>query len=99
MAPSSPDPVAGGGGVPPGRLVLLTREGCGLCEEFEAELQAFGARRPLPPLETCDVDSDPVLRRRFGDRIPVLLWDGEPVAVTHFDAAEMERLFRPRHPL
>ena len=84
---------------PPGRLTLLTREGCGLCDEFMAELQAFGARHPLPPLETRDVDSDPEWRRRYGMRIPVLLWDGEAVAVTHFDAAELGRLFRPRQPL
>jgi thioredoxin reductase (NADPH) len=84
---------------PQGRLTLLSREGCGLCEEFAAELQAFATRRPLPPLETLDVDSDPELRRRYGDRIPVLLWDGVPVAVTHFDAAEIERLFRPRQPV
>lgn len=96
--PLEPDR-AGAGAVAPGRLQLLTREGCGLCEEFEAELRSFAVRRPLPPLEIRDVDADPGLRRRFGDRIPVLLWDGEPVAVTHFDVAEMERLFRPRHPL
>ena len=82
--------------VPGGQLVLLSREGCGLCEEFAEELQAFGTRRPLPPLEIQDVDSDSELRRRYGERIPVLLWDGVPIAVTHFDAAELERLFRPR---
>lgn len=84
---------------PAGRLTLLTREGCGLCEEFEAELRAFGARRALPPVEVLDVDSDPDLRRRHGDRIPVLLWDAVPILATHFDAGEMERLFRPRHPV
>ncbi len=84
---------------PAGQLTLLTREGCGLCEEFEAELRAYGSRRSLPPLETVDVDSDPQLRRRYGERIPVLLWDGVPVAATHFDAGEIERLFRPRHPV
>ena len=26
---------------PAGQLTLLTREGCGLCEEFEAELRAY----------------------------------------------------------
>ena len=97
--PAEPGQAGAGAAAPPGRLVLLSREGCGLCEEFEAELLAFGTRRRLPPLEVRDVDADPDLRRRFGDRIPVLLWDGEPVAMTHFDAAEMERLFRPRHPL
>ncbi len=86
-------------GAPAGRLVLLTREGCGLCEEFAAELEALRARLPLPPLELREVDADPDWRRRYGDRIPVLLWDDVPVAATHFDAREMERLFRPRQPV
>lgn len=84
---------------PAGRLTLLGREGCGLCEEYEAELRALGERLALPPLETRDVDEDPELRRRYGDRIPVLLWDGVPIGATHFDSREIERLFRPRQPL
>ncbi len=82
-----------------GSLVLLGREGCGLCEEFETQWHALAERLALPPLEWRDVDADPELRRRYGDRIPVLLWDGVSIATTHFDAAEIERLFRPRQPL
>ena len=79
-----------------GRLTLLTREGCGLCEEFAAELETLRPRLALPPLEALDVDSDPELLRRYGHRIPVLLWDGLPIATTHLDPVEIERLFRPR---
>jgi hypothetical protein len=50
----------------------------------------------LPELETRDVDSDPEWLRRFGHQIPVLLWDGVPIAVTRLDAGEIERLFRVR---
>ena len=82
--------------VPAGKLTLLTREGCGLCEEFADELVQLGATLPLPPLESLDVDSDPELLRRFGHKIPVLLWDGAPIAVTHLDPGEIERLFRAR---
>ncbi len=88
-----------GRAIPAGQLTLLGREGCGLCEEFEAELRALGDRLALPPLEIRDVDADPDLRRRFGERIPVLLWDGVPIVSTHFDSREIERLFRPRQPL
>jgi hypothetical protein len=84
---------------PAGALVLLGREGCGLCEEFESELRALSERLSLPPLERRDVDADPELQRRYGMRIPVLLWDGVPIAATHFDSREIERLFRPRQPL
>lgn len=78
------------------RLTLLTREGCGLCEEFADELAVLAKRLPLPPLETLDVDSNPEYLRRFGHRIPVLLWDGAPIAITHLDPGEIERLFRSR---
>lgn len=80
----------------PSRLTLLTREGCGLCEEMTDELAHLGARLDLPPVDSLDVDSDPELLRRHGHKIPVLLWDGVPIAVTRLDAGEIERLFRVR---
>jgi hypothetical protein len=78
------------------RLTLLTREECGLCEEFHAELEAHGRHRPLPPLELRDVDEDAELQRRYGLQIPVLLLDGVLVCSHRFDAAELDRLLRPR---
>ena len=81
---------------PPGQLTLLTREGCGLCEEFADELVQLRSTLPLPPLELLDVDSDPEMLRRYGHKIPVLLWDGAPIAVTRLDPGEIERLFRAR---
>lgn len=79
-----------------GRLTLLTREGCGLCEEMAEDLAALGTRLEMPPLECLDVDSDPEWLRRHGHRIPVLLWDGVAVAVTRLDPEELARLFRSR---
>jgi len=81
---------------PSGQLTLLTREGCGLCEEFADELLHLRASVTLPPLETLDIDSNPELLRRYGHKIPVLLWDGAPIAVTRLDPGEIERLFRVR---
>lgn len=78
------------------RLTLLTREGCGLCEEMADELATLGRRLDLPPVDALDVDSDPELLRRHGHRIPVLLWDGVPIAAARLDPAEIERLFRRR---
>jgi hypothetical protein len=82
-----------------GALTLLTREGCELCELFLEDLQRVGERVPLPPLDTRIVDDDPEWIRRFGHRIPVLLWDGVPVATGRIDPDEIERLFRARQPL
>lgn len=56
-------------------LLMLTRPGCGLCEELEAELAAhFGP--DAFELSHADVDSREDWRRRYGLKIPVLL-DGQ----------------------
>ncbi len=74
---------------------LVTRERCHLCEEMEALLDEV-----LPPLgaryERLDVDSDPELRRRFGDTVPVLLRDGVPVAKVRLDRRRLKRIVSRR---
>ena len=55
----------------PTRFTLLTRPGCHLCEDFEAEvLAAFGGRLEI---ETVQVDHHPAWLAEYGLRIPVLL--------------------------
>lgn len=68
-----------------GSLLLLTRAGCGLCEEFLAELLAAYPEL-APRIELADVDSRPGWQGRFGLVIPVLLdEDGTVVCETVFD--------------
>jgi hypothetical protein len=43
-----------------------------------------------------DVDSDPLLARRYGLDIPVLLLDGEKVCQHRLDPDELLRFLRPR---
>lgn len=76
-------------------LVLLTREDCALCDDFLDELRQVAESIPLPPVELRLVDSDPELQRRFGLKIPVLLWDDVPIAATRLDRVELARLFKP----
>jgi hypothetical protein len=52
-------------------LVLYQRRGCHLCEDLERELRRIGGRWELS-LTAVDVDKDPELRARYGDRVPVL---------------------------
>ena len=59
-----------------------------------AELQALGRDMPLPPIEVVDVDADPVLRRRHGLDVPVLLLEGTVVCRHRLDAGELKRLLR-----
>ncbi|MDE2051177.1 MAG: glutaredoxin family protein [Gammaproteobacteria bacterium] len=59
-----------------------------------AELQALGQVMPLPPIEVVDVDADPILKRRHGLDVPVLLLDGSVVCRHRLDAGELKRLLR-----
>ncbi|MEI8298456.1 MAG: glutaredoxin family protein [Pseudomonadota bacterium] len=72
------------------RLMIYSREGCGLCEELLLELVPWAAERG-ESVEVRDVDDDPILKRRYGLKIPVLLVDGEPIALGHLDWNELER--------
>ena len=72
-------------------FLLLTRDGCMLCEEFEAELRAHLGDRPFA-LEHAEVDSRPEWRLRYGRSIPVLLdAAGALVCETRFDADAVDR--------
>ena len=59
-----------------------------------AELQALGQTLPLPPIAVLDVDADPILKRRYGLDVPVLLLDGTVVCRHRLDIRELKRLLR-----
>jgi hypothetical protein len=79
----------------PPRLTLVQRRDCALCEEMLAQLEALGRTVALPPIDLLDVDSDPLLRRRHGLDVPVLLLDGAVVCRHRLDRHELARLLRP----
>ena len=57
------------------RVVLYTREGCGLCETAKQVLLAERERTPFE-LEEIDVEGNDDLELEYGIRIPVVLVDG-----------------------
>lgn len=57
------------------KLVLVTRQGCHLCDDALRLLQELGVRPDL-----ADVDSDEELHRLYDFRVPVVLIDGAVVA-------------------
>jgi len=57
------------------RLVLVTREGCHLCDEALTLLRDLGLHAEL-----ADVDADDELHRLYDFRVPVVLLDGAVVA-------------------
>jgi len=82
------------GSRPAPHLTLLSRAECELCERLLSELTALRARVPIPPVELIDVDTDPLLARRWGLQVPVLLLDGTRVCGPQLDAPELLRLLR-----
>ncbi len=57
------------------RIVLVTRQGCHLCEDAERHLHDLGF-----DVELHDVDTDDELYRLYDFRVPVVLVDGQVVA-------------------
>lgn len=75
-------------------LTVVHRQGCDLCDEMVAELEGLKRTAALPPIQVVDVDSDPVLTRRHGLDVPVLLLDGTVVCRHRLDIAELQRLLK-----
>ncbi|MGV0836637.1 glutaredoxin family protein [Mycolicibacterium thermoresistibile] len=62
-------------------VVLLSREGCGMCERAAQRLEELAAELGFE-FTVTDVDAaaaagHPALRAEFGDRLPVVLLDGD----------------------
>ena len=57
-------------------VTLYGKPGCHLCDDARAALRDALAGRDVAVREV-DVTLDPVLERRYGERIPVLALDGE----------------------
>ncbi len=57
------------------KVILVTRQGCHLCEDALRLLQELGIQPDL-----ADVDADDELHRLYDFRVPVVLIDGAVVA-------------------
>ena len=62
-------------------LILYARDGCDLCDEARADLQAALEDRvkrgePIARVRTIDIDTDPELKARYNDIIPVMALNG-----------------------
>ena len=67
-------------------LVLVTRQGCHLCDQALALLRELGHETHL-----ADVDGDEELFRLYDWRVPVVLADGAVVVEGKIDAAGLQR--------
>ena len=71
-------------------LTLYGKPGCHLCDDARVAVERVTAGRDVP-LEHVDISRDPVLYKRYGERIPVLEMDGETVFEFFVDEAVLER--------
>jgi len=70
-------------------LVLVTRQGCHLCDEALALLRDLG----LDPL-LVDVDTDDELFRMYDWRVPVVLADGVVIAEGRITRNQLEKVLK-----
>jgi hypothetical protein len=73
--------------MPGARFLVYTREDCALCDEFVAELSGI-----LAGFELRDVDDEPLARRRYGLKVPVLTCEGSVVCHGRVDREAVLRL-------
>ena len=65
-------------------LIFYSRDGCHLCDEARADLQAALEDRvkrgePIARVRTIDIDTDPDLKSRYNDVIPVMALNGTEI--------------------
>jgi len=71
-------------------LILVTRQGCHLCDQALGLLRALGHE---PELQ--DVDSDDRLHDLYDWRVPVVLVDGRVVAEGQMELEQLRRALAP----
>jgi glutaredoxin len=73
-------------------ITLYGKPGCHLCDEAREAVERVRARHPFE-LREVDITLDPMLHRRYGERIPVLELEGEELFEFFVDSdALRERL-------
>ena len=76
------------------RITLFGKPACCLCDEARAVITSVRAERGFE-LSEVDVSLDPVLNRRYGERVPVVAVDGQEAFEYRVEASELrERLDR-----
>lgn len=70
-------------------IVLVTRQGCHLCDQALTILRELGFEPAL-----ADVDADPALYDLYDWRVPVVLVDGQVVAEGKVTSEQLRKALR-----
>jgi thiol-disulfide isomerase/thioredoxin len=73
-------------------LVVYGRENCHLCLDMIAILREWQGRHGFH-LEIIDVDSDDDLKSRYGERVPVLMAEGEEICHYYLNSRALDAYF------
>lgn len=71
---------------------VLSRAECSLCEQLLTELAEELSPAEASRVSVVDVDGDPDLVRKYGQRVPVLLADGDFVCDYRLDRARVRAI-------
>jgi hypothetical protein len=71
-------------------ITIYGKPGCHLCDDARATIRRATVTRAVR-VEEVDITLDPGLHARYGERIPVVLLDGEPLFEFQVDEAVLER--------
>ena len=75
------------------KLTLLSRGYCHLCEEMRLQIEPV-LDDPRVTLEVLDIDADPALEARWGDKVPVLLAGAREPCRYRLDRVALARWLR-----
>jgi glutaredoxin len=81
------------------QVTVYTRDDCHLCAEAIETIERVAASLPRSVvLDTVDVDADPDLRERYGERVPYVTVDGRPKFKYRVDPDELRAILRVSRP-
>ena len=71
------------------KVELMVRSTCGSCERVAGQIAPVVAKHGVQ-LALVDVDEDPELAAKYGDRVPVVVIDGEEFACWEVDNDDLD---------
>ena len=75
----------------PLEVKLYSRSYCHLCDELLAALEPWRSAAHVA-ITVIDVDAEPALEARYGERVPVLAWEGGEICHYVLDSARLNEV-------